>query len=410
MTDERRPEAEELVEDGTEAVRVDDEKTRAKPPIESDAPCCDHPDDCDRAAPKKAAPTEKTVPPTRPEPPKASSGVEGPLSWLVMAFCALASLVGLVLLFTSGTPVPAVDGGADGQFGLGSLLSKSGVAVVDIDGVIVFESSSSGLMGSSSRGAARTVRLLQKLRKEDKVKAVVLRINSPGGTVAASQEICQQVKALVAEGKPVVASMADVAASGGYYVAAPASYIFANGGTITGSIGVITSLMKFEPLVEKIGVNWEVYKSGELKDMGAGYRPSSEKEKKVFHEMIMGAYEQFVDVVAEGRIIKEELDSGRKPVLKTRDEVKAVADGRIFMGQKALEAGLVDELGGFYDALAKAGKLCGLGPEPHVIHTTPRGGLAKFMEMMEEQASTNVLTRLGLPRPDASPVLYLWRP
>lgn len=355
--------------------------------------------------------SERAARPVQARETSSPRGGEGPFAWMVMGLCSLASLVGLILLFTSGTPVQSsAEGGSGQSFGLGSLLSKSGVAVVDIEGVIAFQSSGGGMMGGGSKGAARTVRLLQKLRKEDKVKGVVLRINSPGGTVAASQEIWQQVKQLVAEGKPVVVSMADVAASGGYYVAAPASYIFANGGTITGSIGVITSLMKYEPLVRKIGIDWEVHKSGALKDMGAGYRPTTPAEEEVFKSMISGAYEQFVDAVVDGRVIKEELDSGRKPVLKSRDEVKAVADGRVFMGKKALEVGLVDELGGYYDALAKAGKLCGLGPEPHVIETSPHGGLAKFMEMLEHQASTSLWGQLGLPRPDASPVLYQWRP
>ncbi|PKM82292.1 MAG: signal peptide peptidase SppA, partial [Firmicutes bacterium HGW-Firmicutes-13] len=169
----------------------------------------------------------------------------------------------------------------------------------------------------------------------------------PGGSAAASQEINSEIKKLREEGKVVVVSMADVAASGGYYIAAAADKILANPGTTTGSIGVIMQVTNLEELYEKIGMEIETIKSGEQKDIGNPARPMTEEERSILQSISNDIYDQFVDAVAEGRNL-------------SRERVLELADGRIFTGRQAFELDLIDELGDLYDAVEKAAELAGL--------------------------------------------------
>lgn len=194
---------------------------------------------------------------------------------------------------------------------------------------------------------------LKSFERNTKVKAVVLRIDSPGGGVGPSQEIYAAVKAL--KNKPVIVSMGSVAASGGYYIAAPAAHIFANPGTITGSIGVIMEFPDIAALLEKIGVHRRVIKSGTFKDIGSPVREITAAEHVLLQDLIDDVYSQFVTAVATGR----DLD----PAI-----VEKLADGRIFSGSQAKTAGLVDELGGLQAAIEYAARRVGIEGDPEVIY------------------------------------------
>jgi len=190
--------------------------------------------------------------------------------------------------------------------------------------------------------------------RDDGIKAIVVRLESPGGVVAASQEIYDQLRKVRAEGKPVVASMGGIAASGAYYVACGADSIVANPGTLTGSIGVIMTFPNTQELFKKIGIDMQVVKTGEFKDIGSMSRPLTPEERQLLGDVIGDVYDQFVTVVATERRLDVEA-------------VKRIADGRILTGRQALKLGLVDRLGSFRDAVQLAGKLAGIRGEPVVV-------------------------------------------
>jgi protease-4 len=196
------------------------------------------------------------------------------------------------------------------------------------------------------------VEALEGFERSPAVKAVVVRVESPGGGVAPAQEIYDAILRL-RETKPVVASLGGVAASGGYYVASACHAIVANPGTITGSIGVIMELGNVQGLLQKIGVQAEVLKAGEYKDMGSPVRPLTASERRLFQQMIDSVHVQFVEAVASGRNMEEA-------------KVRALADGRIFSGEQARALGLVDALGGLQKAIAIAAERGGIVGEPHV--------------------------------------------
>lgn len=203
----------------------------------------------------------------------------------------------------------------------------------------------------------KTIDQIDSFKEDNSVKAIVLRVNSPGGGVSPSQEIYDEVKAAAAV-KPVVVSMGSVAASGGYYIAAPAQRILANPGTITGSIGVIMQFTNVEELLGKVGLKSQVVKSGLHKDIGSPVRPMSSADRQILQSLIDDVYAQFIQAVAESR----QMDL---------DKVRQLADGRIFTGRQALDAGLVDELGGYRDAIRVAGKLAGIKGKPKVVYPAP---------------------------------------
>jgi protease-4 len=218
---------------------------------------------------------------------------------------------------------------------------KEGVGVVELKGLIV--------------SSEQVLKHLTEFRNNPNVKSIVLRIESPGGAVGAAQEIYQEIKR-TNEVKPVVASMGSMGASGGYYAALGADIIMANPGTMTGSIGVIVKFPNLEGLFEKIGYKSQVIKSGPLKDIGASNRPLSEDERKIMQDLIDNVYNQFVRDIAAARSMPEET-------------IFELADGRVYTGEQALEAGLIDSLGNFTDAITIAADLGGLDTkEPQLIY------------------------------------------
>jgi len=244
---------------------------------------------------------------------------------------------------------------------------KEGIGVVELVGPII--------------SAEEQLSTLRDFRTDDKVKAIVLRIDSPGGAVGASQELFTEVKKTAAV-KPVVASMGSLAASGGFYAALGANKILANPGTLTGSIGVILKFANLEELFKKIGYHSEVIKSGPMKDVGSPDRPLTENERAMLQELIDSVYGQFVGAVAESRKI---------PV----ETVKTFADGRIFTGAQAKEKGLIDGFGNFSDAVALAAELGGLHEEnPQLIY--PEKDTFSLRRLITGEAGTwikNILPR-----------------
>ena len=226
--------------------------------------------------------------------------------------------------------------------------SGDAVAIIYVEGPIVMGRPEGGYASSGIAYSETIVPYLRAAQKDAAVKAIVLRVESPGGSVVASREIYDEIVA-TRKGKPVVASFGEVAASGGYYISAPADKIYAHPATITGSIGVISVLPNLAGLTEKIGVQLIVIKSGPHKDESYGYRDLTPEEREIWQKMIDEAYNDFVDIVAQGR----HLDSAR---------VRQLADGRIYTGKQAKEVGLADELGNLdaaVDAAAKLGKISG---------------------------------------------------
>jgi protease-4 len=198
------------------------------------------------------------------------------------------------------------------------------------------------------------IRQIKEFREDDTIKAILLRINSPGGTVGPAQEIYREIEKTVPV-KKVVASMGTVAASGGYYIAAATDGIMANPGTITGSIGVIMSYTNYKELFEKIGLSSVVIKSGEYKDIGSPIREMTEVEQGILQNFVDGTKKQFVEAVAAGRDM---------PL----DRATTLADGRIYTGEEARDNGLVDRLGNLEDAIAWTGELAGIEGEISTVY------------------------------------------
>jgi protease-4 len=218
-------------------------------------------------------------------------------------------------------------------------IHKKLIGLVEIKGIVL--------------SARPYVEQIQRFRKISNVKAILIRVDSPGGSVAPSQEIHEAIHR-TREEKPVVASLGSVAASGGYYIASAAEKIFANPGTLTGSIGVAMHLRNFRDLMSKIGVDNAVIKSGKYKDAGSPYRSMTPGEERYLQEVSDEIYDQFVEAVSKSRKMKQE-------------EVRGIADGRIFTGKRAQELGLVDAMGGLETAARETGRMVGIPEEPHVV-------------------------------------------
>lgn len=241
-------------------------------------------------------------------------------------------------------------------------------------------------------GSQEVCRQIRKWSEDGSVKAIVLHIDSPGGGVAASQEIYDEVLKARQEGKIVIASLATVAASGGYYIACAADKIVANPGTLTGSIGVILSFPTAKKLMEKIGLQWEIVKSGELKDVGSFTRPMTPEEERMLRAVIDDAYEQFVEAVAEGR------DRDKK-------EIYPYADGSIFTGRQAYNQGLVDTLGTYSDALDIAGEMSGIGSDPDIVRERKRS--PSFFDLLDN--TVQLLNRVADSPLDQPSLMYIYR-
>ena len=252
-----------------------------------------------------------------------------------------------------------------------------GVAIVRVEGPIM--------------DSSQAVDELQAFGDDPMVKAIVVRIDSPGGGVAPSQEIYNAVKRVRKEqNKTVVASMGTVAASGGYYIAVGTDRILANPGTLTGSIGVIMQMANFQELLDKIGVKSVVIKTGKFKDLGSPFRPMKEEDRQLLESVMHDTLNQFIEAVADGR----SMDAS---------EVEQLADGRVFTGRQAKSVLLIDEIGDLHDAIKLAGELGGIEGTPRILETTKPFSFQEFLE------STFLGSMRSLaPSRFSAPLLYLW--
>lgn len=277
---------------------------------------------------------------------------------LVIAGCTMF----LVVLFTVSVLIAKALLGGDTD---GKLVDRQGIGLVEVKGMIL--------------DSKETIRQLRHFLKKDNIKAVVLRVDSPGGVVAPSQEISDEVKKFAAR-KKIIVSMGSLAASGGYYISAPATLIYANPGTITASIGVILKLSNIEALIDKIGIKAYTLKTGKYKDSGSPVRQFTEEDRAMLQAVIDNTHEQFVQAVAAGR---------KLPV----EEVRKIADGRILSGEQAKAFKLVDRLGTLQDAIEEAGKQAGIKGEPEVV--LPPRKKVNYLDLLVEGAESTFNGPLG---------------
>jgi len=252
--------------------------------------------------------------------------------------------------------------GKPGRFAFGDK-----IGIVEIKGVITQSS--------------EVIEEIHQYQEDEGVKAIILRIDSPGGGVGPAQEIHREVLKAKSK-KKVVTSMGSVAASGGYYIACASDFIVANPGTITGSIGVLMQFSNFEELLKKIGIKGVVLKSGEHKDMGSPFREMTPEEKRLMQEVIDNVHQQFIQAVAEGR----KLD---------RAKVVQIADGRIITGEQAKKLGLVDQMGNLQDAIDTTAKMVGIEGKPNILFPKKKFSLLELLMREMTSAVLNILSEKG---------------
>jgi protease-4 len=253
-------------------------------------------------------------------------------------------------------------GAKPGRFAFGDK-----IAIVEIKGVIT---QSSGIIEE-----------LQIYLEDEGVKAIILRIDSPGGGVGPAQEIHREILKSKSK-KKIVTSMGSVAASGGYYIACASDLIVANPGTITGSIGVLMQFSNFEELLKKIGIKGMVLKSGEHKDIGSPFREMTPEEKRIMQEVLDNVHQQFIQAVAEGR----RLDYSK---------VVQIADGRILTGEQAKNFGLVDKMGNLQDTIDITAKMVGIKGKPNVLYPKKRISIWELIMRDMASAIVDVLNEKG---------------
>ena len=273
------------------------------------------------------------------------------IALVVVSLCVLVTLVAAGVSLSRGRQEQSAAGFAWGSW------NRNGVAVIRLDGAIT------DAMVAPRRGGRETVYAqLRRAERDRNVKAVVLRVNSPGGSAAASQALYEQVRRLRQAGKPVVVHFTDVAASGGYYVGAAGDRIVSQPATVTGSIGVLIVWFDLRGLQDKVGVQEQVLKSGPYKDILSASRDLTPEERAILEQLLQDSLDQFVAAVAEGRRLPEA-------------EVRRIADGRILSGVEALRLRLVDEVGDQHRAIQLAAELAGLSGDVRVIvYEQPRSG------------------------------------
>jgi protease-4 len=279
------------------------------------------------------------------------------LGALLITAAVVAVFVGLtVLAFTLASP---------GRF------AKEKVGVLEVKGVII-ESQS-------------FLKQLEKFQKDPRIKAIVVRVNSPGGAVGPSQEIMRELEKVRTE-KKIVASMSTLAASGGYYVCLGADLIMASPGTATGSIGVIVKFSNMEQLTRKLGLDFFSLKAGRYKDVGDPFRRMTPEEKAYMQRLIDDIYEQFLQDVARARKLPLE-------------KVRTLAEGKIYTGAQAKELGLVDELGNLSDAIERAGRLAGIKGKVEAVYPEKERSLLRLLLGSDQEESLSRVLSLPFPEP-----------
>jgi protease-4 len=283
---------------------------------------------------------------------------------LIWSSIIATTMIGMTILIILGTR------DADFEFG-------EKVGIIEISGVIT--------------DAKNTIYNLKRFREDNSIKAIVIRIDSPGGAVGPSQEIYREIRK-TSGSKKIIASMGTIAASGGYYVAAGTDGIVANPGTITGSIGVVMGFTNYQELLRKIGLVPVVVKSGEYKDLGSPVREMKAKEKKILQDFAQKIHRQFVMDIVEGRNMD-------------KADVESLADGRIFTGEESKELGLIDRIGNFEDAVEWAGRMGGIKGKISTVYA--REKKLSFLKYITDSSINNLLNRIVYPFLSAD---YLYNP
>jgi protease-4 len=265
----------------------------------------------------------------------SSGGSSGRWFWGIFLSLFILGMIFVAVSFLVFASALKRDGG---EFISGGSGDK--IAIVELNDVIV--------------SSEKTVEQIKRFREDKSIKAIILRVNTPGGGVAASQEIYEEVKKTRDSGKIIVVSMGSIAASGGYYISMGSSLIIANPGTLTGSIGVIAQFMSIKDLADKLGITQTTIKSGNLKDAGSPFRQMNDSDKAYFQDVVDNSFSQFLEVVSKER--KMDMET-----------LKKYASGRVFTGLQAKEYGLIDSLGTFEDAIRITGKMAGIEGEPRIV-------------------------------------------
>lgn len=273
---------------------------------------------------------------------------------ILIIVIAAVLLVLLTLMIGAAFFVGLLATGSEGGFG------GDKIALIHVEGVMTAGRGSAGVFAEGVAGAERIVSMLEKARKDDSVKGIVIRVNSPGGSPSAAQEIFKEIGKVRSDGKNVTVSMGDVAASAAYYISCASDRIYADPATITGSIGVIMETTNLQGLWNKIGIDMDALTTGKYKDIGSPNRPMRPDEKKLLQGMLFDIYDQFLTDVSKGR----KLDKAY---------VKSLADGRVFTGRQALKLKLVDKIGGLQDALRSAADEAGIAGEFQVVQYEQEG-------------------------------------
>ncbi|MCX6375797.1 MAG: signal peptide peptidase SppA [Armatimonadetes bacterium] len=277
----------------------------------------------------------------------------------------IATVVGLAMLIGRDSSLPF--GGDE-------------IAMIRVEGIITSGRGSSGMFGGGTAGAERIVGVLEEFRKDRSVKAAVIRINSPGGSPAGSQEIYREIMRVRRAGKKITVSMGDVGASGAYYIASAADRIFANPATITGSIGVIMETSDIHELLNRVGADLGAIKSGKYKDIGSYSRPMTPDERRILQRLSDDVYDQFVTDVSVGRKMPKE-------------DILKLADGRVFTGRQALQLKLVDRIGSLEDAMRAAAQDAGISGEFRVTEYERERGLFDVLFGPSEAGASSFIRR-----------------
>jgi protease-4 len=320
----------------------------------------------------------------------------------------LLMMVGCTPAAYKVTPIPLTDELQESIVYRDKGILLPNIALIDIDGMIV-NSRETGLLGAGENKMATVVEKLRKASEDPRVRGVVLRINSPGGSVTASDIIYNEVlkvrkgdKARGIPGKPVIASMMDVCASGGYYIACGCDRIVAEPTSVTGSIGVVMLIFNFSELMGKVGITSDAIKSGPMKDAGSPFRPMKPEERQLFQNLIDEFYGNFLTIVSDAREIK-------------KDKLRKLADGRVYTGKQAKELGLIDEIGTLDDAINLAKQTAGVRSANVLMYHRPvgyTGSIYSSAMLPNEETKPNSFIQINAPDVLESQGLfmYLWQP
>jgi protease IV len=277
--------------------------------------------------------------------------------------------------------------------------SLKSIVVLHVDGVIQDAPEAASFFQTPGYNHRQFLKMLEKAGEDQNVKGIIIRVNSPGGGVVESAEIHDEIIDIqTTYKKPIYISMGNVAASGGYYISAPAQKIYAHPATMTGSLGVIMQTLNYSELAENFGVKWETIKSGAHKDIGSPTREMTEKEREILQSMVDNSYEEFVEIIADGREL-------------TKEKVKQIADGRIYDGRQAKQLNLVDELGDLEDTII-AMKEDLNNNDLKVIKYQTNYGIGSWFEMTSQKLLNQNSDLLGINelvnQPNAPRLMYLY--